>query len=207
MYTTKASEIMQKIHVLALNTSPKSKGNTSALLQEAIKGCESVGATTENISIKGKKLTPCQGCSVCQSGKSCPLQDDVPEILQKMQTADVILLASPTFFYNVTAQCKIIMDRSYAVQPLNGNKVSGIFITAGSMGTSAAVNSCNMFFTVHGITSAGYVSSLGKTQDNSKAMQSAYDLGVKTIMMAQALKDAPQVFGMHSHYAYGTHTK
>ncbi len=107
---------MRKIHVLALNTSPRNKGNTFVLLQEAIKGCE-------------------------------------------------------------------------------------------SMGTSAAVNSCNMFFTVHGISSAGYVSSLGKTQDNPKAMQSAYDLGIKTIMMAKALKDAPQVFGMHSHYAYGTHTK
>ncbi len=198
---------MKKMHVLALNTSPKSNGNTFALLQEAIKGCESLGATTEIVSVKGKQLTPCQGCSVCQSCKKCPLQDDVPEILQKMQVADVILLASPTFFYNVTAQCKIIMDRSYAVQPLNGNKVGGIFITAGSMGTSAAVNSCNMFFTVHGVISAGYVSSLGKTQDNLKAMQSSYDLGIKTVIMAESLKEAPQVFGMHNHYAHGTHTK
>ncbi len=64
---------MHKIHVLALNTNPKNKGNAFVLLQDAIKGCESMGATTESVSVKGKKLTPCQGCSICQSGKICPV--------------------------------------------------------------------------------------------------------------------------------------
>ncbi len=56
-----------------------------------------------------------------------------------MQAVDVILVASATFFYHVTAQCKIIMNRNYSVQSLNGNKVGGIFIIAGTMGTNAAL--------------------------------------------------------------------
>ncbi len=198
---------MQNIHVLALCTSPRKNGNTYTLVEEAIKGCKSVGATAEIISIKGKKLTPCQGCSVCQNGKICPLQDDVLDILQKMQRADVILMASPVFFYDVTAQCKIIIDRSYAVQALNGNKVGGIFITAGSMGGASAVNTLQMFYTVQGITSAGYVVSLGKTTDNIKAMHSAFELGIKCVNLSKTMKISSEHFLMHNHFAYGTHTK
>ncbi len=64
-----------------------------------------------------------------------------------------------------------------------------------------------MFFTMQGITSAGYVLSLGETQLNDKALQSAFGLGVKAVNMAKTLKDAPHDFDMHNHYAYGTHTK
>ncbi len=124
-----------------------------------------------------------------------------------MKYAEVILIGSPIFFYDVTSQCKMIIDRSYAVQPLNHNKVGGILLTAGSMGGSSALSTLNMFFTAHGVTTAGYVLSLGETKNNTKALQSAFDLGVKTVKMAMTLKNAPHDFNMHNHYAYGTHTK
>ncbi len=124
-----------------------------------------------------------------------------------MKEADVVLMGSPIFFYDVTSQCKMIIDRSYAVQPLNQNKVGGILLTAGSMGGSSALSTLNMFFTVQGITSAGYVLSLGETKNNEKGLQSAFDLGIKAVNMAKTLKETPHDFGMHNHYAYGTHTR
>lgn len=198
---------MRTIKTLAISASPRKFKNTYALLSETLKGCESVGSEVELISVSGLDMNPCVGCSMCQKKGKCHIDDGISVVLNKMQAADVILIGTPVFFYNVTAQCKMLIDRSYAVQPLNGNKVGGIVVSAASMGSSAALNTLEMFFTVQGITSAGYVSSLGDPEENIKGMKSAYDLGIKSVKMAEALKDAPQCFGMHNHYAYGTHTK
>lgn len=198
---------MNEINVLAISASPRKKKNTQTLLDEAFKGCKSAGAEVESICVSDIEMTPCAGCMACQKTGKCHINDGISVVLNKMQAADVILIGTPVFFYNVTAQCKMIIDRSHAVQPLNGNKVGGMLITAGSMGSSSAIDSLNMFFTVQGITSAGYVSSLGNTTENPKALKSAYDLGVKSVKMAEALKAAPACFNMHDHFAYGTHTK
>lgn len=191
--------------VLAICTSPRNGKNTHQLLEKALEGCQSQGAETQLYTIADKTLTPCRGCSACQIVHHCPLDDDITALLEKMKEAHVIFIGSPVFFYNVTAQCKMIIDRSYAVQPLNGNKVGGIFLTAGSMGGSSALATLNQFFTVHGITNAGFVESLGKTYRNEKAQQSAYDLGVKAVQLATALAQAPPITA-HNHFAYGTHT-
>lgn len=197
----------KNIKVLAVSTSPRKKKNTQELVEAALSGCQSTGAETELICVSDLEMKPCIGCKVCQKTGKCHIKDGIAAVLKKMVEADVILIGSPVFFYNITAQCKMIIDRSHAVQPLNGNKVGGMLITAGSMGSTEAINSLNMFLTVHGITSAGYVSSLGYSIENPKALESARELGMKAVKMATALKDAPACFDMHDHFAYGTHTK
>ena len=76
-----------------------------------MKGAKESGNIVEKILLRGKKINYCTGCGVCTSRKSCPQKDDVPEILEKMVNADVIVLATPVYFYTMCWQLKTLIDR------------------------------------------------------------------------------------------------
>ena len=77
----------------------------------------------ELLELKCKKINYCLGCNTCQkNGGTCVYKDDVPEILEKMIKADIIVLASPIYFYSITGQMKTLIDRSYAKFNLLSNK-------------------------------------------------------------------------------------
>ncbi len=195
---------MQQYKVLAICASPRAKQNTASLLHEVLLGSESQGAKTELFTLNGKKLQPCSGCLACEKGLTCPLDDDITGLLKAMQEADGIVFGSPVYFYDVTAQCKMILDRSYAVQPLNGNKVGGIVTVAGSLGCQQVIHTLNMYFTVQGITPAGFVSAFGGGAQLDTAKQSAFRLGVKIVDMLKIQKNAPDnAYNMHDFHSYG----
>jgi len=100
--------------VLGLQGSPRKKGNTNFLLSEFIKETEKLGARTQIIHAVNKNIKPCIGCGHCESKGFCITKDDdmALEIYSLLREADVILLASPVYFYGVTAQIKVLIDRS-----------------------------------------------------------------------------------------------
>ncbi len=103
--------------VLGLQGSPKKRGNTSFLLSTFLEEAEKLGARTHVIEVSNKKIAPCIGCGFCEKNGYCINQDDdmKPEIYPLLREADVIVLASPIYFYNVTAQLKALIDRSQAL--------------------------------------------------------------------------------------------
>lgn len=103
--------------VLGLQGSPRKKGNTNYLLTTFMKEAEKKGARTHIIQAAKKNIKPCIGCGFCEKKGFCVTQDDdmKPEIYPLLREADVIVLASPVYFYNVTAQIKALIDRSQAL--------------------------------------------------------------------------------------------
>ena len=100
--------------VLGLQGSPRKKGNTSFLLSTFMNEAEKLGARTHVVESAKKNIVPCQGCFYCEEHGYCVTQDDamMPEIFPLLREADVIVMASPIYFYNVTAQLKALIDRS-----------------------------------------------------------------------------------------------
>lgn len=103
--------------VLGLQGSPRKKGNTNYLLTTFMQEAEKTGARTHVIQAAKKNITPCLGCGFCEKNGFCVTQDDdmKPEIYPMLREADVIVLASPIYFYNVTGQIKLLIDRSQAL--------------------------------------------------------------------------------------------
>jgi arsenate reductase (thioredoxin) len=100
--------------VLGLQGSPRKKGNTHYLLETFMNEAEKSGARTHVIEAAEKNIIPCIGCGLCEKKGHCVTQDDdmTLEIYPLLREADVIVAASPIYFYNVTAQLKALIDRS-----------------------------------------------------------------------------------------------
>lgn len=100
--------------ILAVNGSPKgNQGNTECILQPFLEGAREAGATTETIYLKDKKINHCLGCFSCwcKTPGLCIHKDDMPELLQKILQADILVYASPLYVFSVTGLMKDFMDR------------------------------------------------------------------------------------------------
>lgn len=96
----------------------KKDGHTDKLAGQFVKGARSAGHKVEVENLFEAKMTGCRGCESCQqNGGFCVLKDDVPKLLDKVLVADVLVFASPVYFFSVSSQLKAFMDRTY---PLYG---------------------------------------------------------------------------------------
>lgn len=99
------------MNVLTLNSSPRKGGNSDVLCQQFAKGAEEAGHQVEKIDLREKKLSPCLACYACTKEHICAIRDDMAGIFTQMQQADVIVLSSPVYFYSLSAQLKMLIDR------------------------------------------------------------------------------------------------
>lgn len=106
-----------KKNVLVISTSPRKNGNSETLADEFIKGALEAGHDVEKISLYDKKINFCRGCLVCQSTQKCVIKDDASKIVEKMLNADVIVFATPIYFYEMCGQMKTLLDRSNPLYP------------------------------------------------------------------------------------------
>jgi multimeric flavodoxin WrbA len=193
--------------VLGISASPRRSQNTEKLVEIVLKGSASLGAETELYTISGKQINPCIGCHECRDTKKCVIQDDMQELYIKIMEADGIVIGTPVYFYDMTAQCKMVVDRTYAIEPINGNKVGGIVTVAGSIGLSDVVKNLKIYFSAQGITPAGWVAAYSPIEDKVKAQESAFKLGVKIAKMIDAQgQNTTGAYNQCNHFAYGTHT-
>lgn len=101
--------------VLILSSSPRRNGNSDTLCNEFLRDAQDSGNQVEKIFLKDKHINYCTGCSVCSMfQKPCPQKDDAAEIVEKMIGADVIVMATPVYFYSMSAQMKTMIDRCCA---------------------------------------------------------------------------------------------
>ncbi len=100
-----------KLSVLAIFGSPRREGNTAALLTQAIAGCRSGGVEVEEIVLRDLKMSPCLEIYGCTDTGRCVIEDDFQSVYGRLLSCDGLMLASPIFFYTVSAHTKILMDR------------------------------------------------------------------------------------------------
>ena len=101
--------------VLGLQGSPRLNGNTSILLLTFLNEARRLGAYTRQIDVASMDIMPCQECDLCKKEGYCPLDDDMQELYPLLRGADLIVMATPIFFYGPTAQMKALIDRSQAL--------------------------------------------------------------------------------------------
>lgn len=103
--------------VLIISTSPRKGGNSDALAEEFARGAREAGNRVEKIELYNKTIGFCKGCLACQKSLHCVIHDDADTISQKMLTADVIVFATPIYYYEMCGQMKTMLDRANPLYP------------------------------------------------------------------------------------------
>jgi len=129
--------------IIAIYGSPRRKGNTATLLQRAVEGARDGGAEVEEIVLRDLKMSPCLEIYGCKNAGECRLKDDFQTARDQILASQGLMLASPVFFYTVSAHTKILMDRFQSLwvkkywidkkhngQPATPRK--GLFISVGA---------------------------------------------------------------------------
>ena len=109
--------------VLIISSSPRKKGNSQKLCEEFKKGAEESGNYVELIRLSEKKIGYCKACDFCiKNNSTCMLKDDMDKILESFKKADVLVLATPVYFYGICAKMKTFIDRTYPIWQHLGEK-------------------------------------------------------------------------------------
>ena len=131
--------------ILAIYGSPRRKGNTSLLLKQAVQGAKEQGAAVEEVILRDLKMAPCLEIYGCKKDGRCVIKDDFQGLYDSLLACQGIMLASPIFFYTVSAHTKILMDRCQslwakrylvekAVRGQGERTKKGLFISVGATG-------------------------------------------------------------------------
>ncbi len=134
---------MQPPNIIAIYGSPRRKGNTATLLKEAVNGAQDGGARVEELVLRDLKMSPCLEIYGCNKAGECLLKDDFQKARDLILASQGLILASPVFFYTVSAHTKILMDRfqslwvkKYWVEQNRRDQQTvnrkGLFISAGA---------------------------------------------------------------------------
>lgn len=119
-------------NILIISSSPRKNGNSQMLCEQFKRGAEEKGHTVTLIRLMEKKIGFCRACDGCmRNDGTCVLNDDMEEILKLFQKADVIVLATPVYFYGISAQMKTFIDRTYPIWQHLGKKEVYYIISAG----------------------------------------------------------------------------
>jgi multimeric flavodoxin WrbA len=97
--------------VVAIYGSPRREGNTALLLREAVQGAREMGAEVEEVVLRDLKMSPCMEIYGCKNAGRCAINDDFQKVYDSILASQAVMLASPIFFYAVSAHTKILMDR------------------------------------------------------------------------------------------------
>ena len=186
------------LKVLGIMGSPRIKGNTDLLLEEALKGAKSQGADVEKIIVDKLKIAPCKEYLGCFKDGNCVIRDDMDAIYPKLLEADVVIIASPVFFYGITSQAKALIDRCQALwarkhilkQTLPDGGRKGAFIavgaTQGKRLFEGVILTVKYFFEAIGVRYADDllvrgVDVRGEIRQHPTALADAFELGKRLV--------------------------
>lgn len=177
--------------ILILNGSPREKGNTATLAAQLTAGATDSGADVESIYLHDLDIRPCDACDYCQEdGNGCIISDDMQTLYPKMRESDVVVIASPVYWFNLTAQSKLCIDRWYAMVATDGFELAGkklaLLMVYGDtdLYTSGGIN---VIYTIESICryagmnfagiAHGTAMDVGDAEKDSTLMDQAFQLG------------------------------
>lgn len=173
--------------VLILSGSPRKEGNSDILCNQFMQGALDAGNEVEKIRVTEKKIAPCTGCYFCKdNGGRCAFNDDMGDILQKMIDCDVLVLATPVYFYSMCAQLKTVIDRTVARWTELANKELFYIMTAAENdedtmdSTLASLHGfarCIDGYEEKGVLYGKGVYEKGEVLGREELMQIAYEMG------------------------------
>ena len=191
------------MRILGIMGSPRLGGNTDLLLDAALNGAQSQGAEVEKLVIDKLNISPCREHYGCLEDGHCVIRDDMDAVYPKLLAADVIVVASPMFFYGITAQLKALIDRCQALwarkhvlkQSWPGAGRKGAFIavgaTKGEKLFDGSIATVRYFFKTIGVEYAEEllirgVDQKGDIQQHPSALKDAFELGQRLVQKGAA---------------------
>jgi multimeric flavodoxin WrbA len=184
------------MRVVAFHGSPRVEGNTEILLKETLRAISEFSCETQLFLLNSMNIKPCQDCGGCEKTGICIVSDDMNEISRAIREADRIVLASPIFFFGLSAQAKIMIDRCQAFWcekyllkrpvPPGPHGRKGLLLLVGGMkkeiGIQCAEATAAAFFrsisvTEHRTLSFLGVDAKGAIREHPEALKSAFEAG------------------------------
>ncbi len=178
--------------ILAVSGSPRQNGNCTVLIEQCCKGIQSSALTVETICLHGLDLHPCSACRACKDrdDANCIIDDDMRTIYPKIRAARGLILATPIYWWSVSAQMKIFLDRCDALDGPSGSalrgkrigvllphggenaELSGAIYAIGLFEQAAAYIGFDLVGVVHGMAWEP-----GEIRDNESVMSASFELG------------------------------
>jgi multimeric flavodoxin WrbA len=193
------------VKVIGIVGSPRQESNTEFLVKKALKSAEELGAQTELINLGSADIEPCIACEICKSTGECSIYDDMREILFKLTNAQGLIIGSPVYFGNVSAQMKTFMDRT---RPLRGDfklkdTVSGAITVGASRngGQETTISSIHEFMLIHDAIvvgdgapmahygGTGVGGAAGDAKSDQTGVDTSVNLGRRVAQLAMKLND------------------
>jgi multimeric flavodoxin WrbA len=176
--------------VLGLSGSMRKDGNTAQLIKVILKRCEEAGVETKFISLAGKKILPCLGCEKCKEKKWCIVEkDDWSAIVQEILDCEVLVIGSPTYYYDVCGHLKNFIDRTYSLyhdRKLAGRRGVAVAVQA-QKGANRTIQTIEGFLSSHEFSSMGSVKGSGYEEgavmNDEEAVRKAEKVGDKIVRL------------------------
>ena len=173
--------------VLVVSSSLRVGSNSEILAHEAEKGAKDAGHEVEFITLKDKNIQFCRGCFACQSLGKCVIKDDMNDLIEKVQNADVLIFATPIYYYEMCGQLKTFLDRCNPLFPKENRFKDVYLITTLHDDTSGMSDraqaglegwiACFEQSRFAGMLDCGGVNDPKAAADDKDLLQKAYDLG------------------------------
>ena len=197
--------MMNAKQILILKSSPRKRANSSILADQVAAGAREAGAAVESFDLHSLNIRPCDACDFCQGAAECVINDDMQMLYPKLRAADAIVVASPIYWFTLSAQAKLCIDRWYALEGPGGSALAGkqfgLVLTYGDVDpyTSGAINAIRTFQDMCRYIKAdlagivyGTASDPGEIQSQPKVLERAYQVGAAVGTRAQADRHAVQ---------------
>jgi multimeric flavodoxin WrbA len=182
--------------VLGISGSMRREGNTATLVKTVLERCEDAGISTEFVSLAGKEIKPCLGCEKCKEKKWCVIEnDDWGEVMERVLECEVLVIGSPTYYFDVCGQLKNFIDRTYSLyhdRKLAGRRAIAVAVH-NEKGNKRTLETLEIFLNTHEFSYLGFVRGkgyeAGAVLKDQKAMKEARQLGDKIVRLMKPPND------------------
>lgn len=172
--------------VLIISTSPRKNGNSELLADAFLNGAKSGGNMVEKVTLYDKTICFCKGCLACQKTGRCVIHDDAGDIAEKMLTAEVLVFATPIYYYEMSGQMKTMLDRTNPLFPAD-YAFRDVYLLSTAADNEEGIDAratnglegwieCFPKARLAGTVLAGGVNGVGEIKGHS-ALEKAYEMG------------------------------
>ena len=194
--------MVKKVKVVAFNGSARKDGNTAILIRHTLRVLEQERIETELVQLAGEHIHGCRACRTCYETKNerCVIEDDkINEYVQKMKSADGIILGSPTYFSMMTPEMKALIDRTGYVSRANGHllkrKVGAAVVAVRRAGGIPTFDGINHFFLINSMVvpgssywNIGIGGKKGDVESDEEGLKTMEDLGENMAWLIKKLR-------------------
>lgn len=169
------------MNILVLNGSPRSNGNTSAMVNAFTEGAQEAGHQVTVVQIGNQEIRGCRNCDACRAtlNGNCVQKDDMQEIYPLMRECEMLVIASPIYYYSLTGQIHCAIERIYAFERLPKVKKAALLLSAAGGGFTSAIQTYKDAIIGHmGAKDMGIITAAGSQNKSKATLEKVRKLGL-----------------------------